>query len=109
MATTKKAPAKAAAKPKAVAAKAAAKPAVKAAAKPAAKAAAKPAAKAAAKPAAKAAKPARVGPSLPVARYAGTYSDPWYGNIEVSEKRGKLFRRSTDATVPFVRVMPSGM
>ena len=40
---------------------------------------------------AKAAKPAKVGPSLPLARYAGTYADPWYGNIEVSEKRGKLF------------------
>ena len=35
-------------------------------------------------------KPAEVGPSLPVARYAGTYSDPWYGNIEVTESGGKL-------------------
>ena len=36
------------------------------------------------------AKPASVGPSLPVARYAGTYSDPWYGNIEVTESGGGL-------------------
>lgn len=28
--------------------------------------------------------PAKVGPSLPVARYAGTYADAWYGNIEVA-------------------------
>jgi CubicO group peptidase (beta-lactamase class C family) len=32
----------------------------------------------------KAATPAKVGPSLPLARYAGTYADPWYGNIEVA-------------------------
>jgi CubicO group peptidase (beta-lactamase class C family) len=31
-----------------------------------------------------AASPAKVGPSLPLERYAGTYSDPWYGNIEVT-------------------------
>jgi Domain of unknown function (DUF3471)/Beta-lactamase len=30
------------------------------------------------------AKPVKVGPSLPLARYAGTYTDPWYGNIEVA-------------------------
>jgi CubicO group peptidase (beta-lactamase class C family) len=30
------------------------------------------------------AKPAKVGPSLPLARYAGVYADPWYGNIEVA-------------------------
>ncbi|MEO6199187.1 MAG: serine hydrolase [Sphingomicrobium sp.] len=30
------------------------------------------------------AKPAKVGPSLPLSRYAGTYADPWYGNIVVS-------------------------
>jgi CubicO group peptidase (beta-lactamase class C family) len=40
---------------------------------------------------AKAAKPAKIGPSLPLARYAGTYADPWYGNIEVAAKGGKLF------------------
>jgi CubicO group peptidase (beta-lactamase class C family) len=32
-----------------------------------------------------AASPAQVGPSLPLTRYAGTYSDPWYGNIEVTQ------------------------
>jgi len=37
-----------------------------------------------------AAKPAAVGPSLPLAAYAGTYQDPWYGNIEVALKDGKL-------------------
>lgn len=36
------------------------------------------------------AKPAAVGPSLPPQGYAGTYADPWYGNIEVSVKDGKL-------------------
>jgi hypothetical protein len=36
------------------------------------------------------AKPAGVGPSLPVERYAGTYADPWYGNIEVTAAGGKL-------------------
>jgi CubicO group peptidase (beta-lactamase class C family) len=38
----------------------------------------------------KQAAPAKIGPSLPVARYAGTYADPWYGNIEVGEKAGAL-------------------
>lgn len=28
-------------------------------------------------------KPARVGPSLPLERYAGDYTDPWYGTIKV--------------------------
>ena len=38
---------------------------------------------------AKAAKPAKVGPSLPLARYAGRYVDAWYGPIEVgADKRG---------------------
>lgn len=37
-----------------------------------------------------AAKPAKVGPSLPVARYVGTYRDPWYGDIEVTQVKGKL-------------------
>lgn len=37
-----------------------------------------------------AAKPAKVGPSLPLARYIGTYADPWYGQIEVSQTKGKL-------------------
>ena len=30
-----------------------------------------------------AATPARIGPSLPLTRYAGTYTDPWYGNVIV--------------------------
>lgn len=34
--------------------------------------------------------PAKVGPSLPLARYAGVYTDPWYGNIEVAVKGKSL-------------------
>jgi CubicO group peptidase (beta-lactamase class C family) len=34
--------------------------------------------------------PAASRPSLPLARYAGRYADPWYGTITVSEERGKL-------------------
>ncbi|HEX6644131.1 MAG TPA: serine hydrolase [Gemmatimonadales bacterium] len=30
------------------------------------------------------------GPSLPLARYAGTYRDPWYGDVTVGEAGGKL-------------------
>lgn len=37
-----------------------------------------------------AAKPAKVGPSLPLKNYVGTFSDPWYGNIEVALVKGKL-------------------
>ncbi|HEY0749240.1 MAG TPA: serine hydrolase [Steroidobacteraceae bacterium] len=37
-----------------------------------------------------AAKPAKIGPSLPIARYAGTYADPWYGNIEIAQSKGGL-------------------
>jgi hypothetical protein len=37
-----------------------------------------------------AAKPAKVGPSLPLAHYVGTYSDPWYGNIEIGQSKGGL-------------------
>jgi hypothetical protein len=37
-----------------------------------------------------AAKPAKVGPSLPLDRYVGTYADPWYGNIEVGVQKGAL-------------------
>ena len=29
------------------------------------------------------AKPAGIGPSLPLARYAGTYADPWYGKVNI--------------------------
>jgi CubicO group peptidase (beta-lactamase class C family) len=36
------------------------------------------------------AKPAKVGPSLALARYAGTYADPWYGTIEVGVRKGAL-------------------
>jgi CubicO group peptidase (beta-lactamase class C family) len=36
------------------------------------------------------AKPAAVGPSLPVSGYAGIYSDPWYGNIEITVNDGRL-------------------
>ena len=37
-----------------------------------------------------AAQPARVGPSLPLARYAGAYNDPWFGTINISEQGGRL-------------------
>src|ERR1700689_3862204 len=37
-----------------------------------------------------AASPANVGPSLPLPRYAGTYADLWYGNIEIAQRDGKL-------------------
>ena len=36
------------------------------------------------------AKPAKIGPSLPLDRYVGTYSDPWYGNIEIGQANGAL-------------------
>lgn len=35
--------------------------------------------------------PAKVGPSLPLARYAGTYRDPWYGDVVVSARDGGLW------------------
>ena len=34
--------------------------------------------------------PAQVGPSLALASFAGTYADPWYGNIEVTVADDKL-------------------
>ena len=38
---------------------------------------------------AKGATPAKIGPSLSLDRYAGTYTDPWYGRITVAQsKRG---------------------
>lgn len=37
-----------------------------------------------------AAQPARVGPSLPLARYAGRYRDPWFGEINVRAVGGRL-------------------
>ncbi len=30
-------------------------------------------------------------PSLPLSAYVGTYHDPWYGNVTVTEKSGALF------------------
>ncbi len=36
------------------------------------------------------AKPAKVGPSLALASYTGTFTDHWYGNIEISQANGKL-------------------
>ncbi len=35
-------------------------------------------------------KPAKVGPSVPAAALAGTYADPWYGNIEVTAAKSGL-------------------
>ena len=32
-------------------------------------------------------------PSLPLADYAGTYRDPWYGDVIISEEHGKLRMR----------------
>jgi len=32
-------------------------------------------------------------PSLPLAAYAGTYTDPWYGDVEISQQDGKLVIR----------------
>ena len=40
--------------------------------------------------AAPAAQPARVGPSLPLARYAGRYQDPWFGTITIREEGDRL-------------------
>jgi len=40
--------------------------------------------------AARATAPANVGPSLPPGRYAGTYGDPWYGDIVVENGTGGL-------------------
>jgi Domain of unknown function (DUF3471) len=34
--------------------------------------------------------PAKVGPSLPLARYTGSYADPWYGSIEIGQAKGNL-------------------
>jgi CubicO group peptidase (beta-lactamase class C family) len=38
----------------------------------------------------KAAEPAKVGPSLSLARYAGTYADPWYGKLVVGQDKQGL-------------------
>ncbi|MGY4395428.1 CubicO group peptidase (beta-lactamase class C family) [Sphingomonas sp. UYAg733] len=37
-----------------------------------------------------AATPAKIGPSLPLERYAGTYTDPWYGDIAVARNGDQL-------------------
>ena len=33
------------------------------------------------------------GPSLPLARYAGTYDDPWYGDVSITLEKGALVMR----------------
>jgi CubicO group peptidase (beta-lactamase class C family) len=42
-----------------------------------------------------AARDASSRPSLPLARYAGTYTDPWYGDVEITDEGGKLVIRFT--------------
>jgi hypothetical protein len=47
--------------------------------------------------------PARVGPSLPLERYAGDYTDPWYGTIKVRRSGNALaidFPHSTGMSGP---------
>src|SRR3546814_14825867 len=46
-----------------------------------------------------AARDASSKPSLPLAKYAGTYADPWYGNVVIGNEGGKLrigFSRTAD-------------
>ncbi|HEY0310120.1 MAG TPA: serine hydrolase [Luteimonas sp.] len=46
-----------------------------------------------------AARDASSTPSLPLAKYAGTYEDPWYGNVVIAHQGGKLrirFGRTAD-------------
>jgi CubicO group peptidase (beta-lactamase class C family) len=43
--------------------------------------------------AASAARDSASGPSLPLARYAGTYNDPWYGDVAIALENGKLVMR----------------
>jgi hypothetical protein len=40
-----------------------------------------------------AARDAKSKPSLPLAEYAGTYRDPWYGDVIISQEHGKLRMR----------------
>ncbi len=50
-----------------------------------------------------AATPAKAGPSLPLQRYAGDYSDPWYGTIKVRQSGRALsieFPHSTGMSGP---------
>ena len=39
------------------------------------------------------ARDARTKPSLPLARYAGTYRDAWYGDVAIAQEGGKLVMR----------------
>ena len=39
------------------------------------------------------------GPSLALAKYAGTYRDPWYGDVKISEENGGLAIRFTRTPV----------
>lgn len=50
---------------------------------------------AAAGSAAAAARDSTIGPSLPPERYAGTYTDAWYGDVEVALEDGGLVMRFT--------------
>jgi len=34
--------------------------------------------------------PAKVGPSLPLAGYAGEFADAWYGEVAVAQRDGRL-------------------
>ena len=45
--------------------------------------------------AASASRDAAAKPSLPLPRYAGTYRDVWYGDIEIAEQNGRLSIRFT--------------
>jgi hypothetical protein len=38
-------------------------------------------------------------PSLPLAQYAGTYRDPWYGDVAITEENGTLAIRFTHTAV----------
>jgi CubicO group peptidase (beta-lactamase class C family) len=42
-----------------------------------------------------AARDAKSTPSLPLAKYAGTYRDPWYGDVVIGHEGGKLSMRFT--------------
>jgi hypothetical protein len=45
--------------------------------------------------------PARVGPSLPLERYAGEFADAWYGPIAIEHRQGRLtldFRQTPGMT-----------
>jgi CubicO group peptidase (beta-lactamase class C family) len=42
-----------------------------------------------------AARDAASRPSLPLSKYAGTYRDPWYGDVTITDEGGKLVMRFT--------------